>query len=507
MNFEFLKDLHGFQHVYENCSNAEKLAMTMPEQSMFTSRKSAELLAKFLFLVAHKQEEEELSFVEVLSDPAFKRYVNNRNVIDAFHYIRKTGNRAVHSDEKESPETAIRVLEDLHYVAGEAARLLGLIKDYPAFIDDIEAYPNAQFVDETEVEKKAQEMFMAFMNKMEENMYIGQDEYDWTRYSIEGNVEMHEYLEFNHKPKSIELIEFLQEYLHTLFRLSIERAPEKADELELAYPVTLDARILIDERVYSSKERESFLQAIDEMLSKADHFIIDCTCSGVLREYYNDDLEKSDYRLNMIRRDAAWTGAGMLDRLEAYKRREPFTYHMLSFLPDSGSLIAASIEKGRSRRPEQMFDSNINLYPDLVVECGGLGIFCESDKNIREYPELFEAIKQLVRENVYEPQLHFCESAWNPNDDNYVEDCILSYVQINAGTIGEYGAFLDRLNHIVAPWRDHVKLYADEIDLEASQNGTDNNVLYNIQEFVLAQVVSIDGELKIVGTVLNHRCI
>ena len=29
MNFEFLKDLRGLNYVYENCSNAEKLAMTM----------------------------------------------------------------------------------------------------------------------------------------------------------------------------------------------------------------------------------------------------------------------------------------------------------------------------------------------------------------------------------------------------------------------------------------------------------------------------------------------
>ena len=49
MNFDFLKDLRGLGYIYENCSNAEKLAINMPVQSVFTSRKSAELLAKFIY--------------------------------------------------------------------------------------------------------------------------------------------------------------------------------------------------------------------------------------------------------------------------------------------------------------------------------------------------------------------------------------------------------------------------------------------------------------------------
>ena len=64
MNFEFLKGLTGLGYVYENCSNAEKLAVNMPVQSVFTSRKSAELLAKFIYLAAHNQEVEMLTFAD-----------------------------------------------------------------------------------------------------------------------------------------------------------------------------------------------------------------------------------------------------------------------------------------------------------------------------------------------------------------------------------------------------------------------------------------------------------
>ena len=53
MNFDFLKVLRGLGYVYENCNNAQKLAMTMPVQSVFTARKSAELLAKFIYIAAN----------------------------------------------------------------------------------------------------------------------------------------------------------------------------------------------------------------------------------------------------------------------------------------------------------------------------------------------------------------------------------------------------------------------------------------------------------------------
>lgn len=49
MNFDFLKDTQELRYIYDNCCNAEKLAVTMPVQSLFTSRKSAELLAKFIW--------------------------------------------------------------------------------------------------------------------------------------------------------------------------------------------------------------------------------------------------------------------------------------------------------------------------------------------------------------------------------------------------------------------------------------------------------------------------
>ena len=508
MNFEFLKDLRGLNYLYENCSNAEKLALTMPKQSVFTSRNSAESLAKFIYLAAHNQEMEDLSFVDILSDPAVKRYVNSKDVMDAFHYIRKTGNRAVHTDSQERPEDALAVLEDLHYVVGETACLLGLINDYPVFKNDVGSFPNAVFIDVKDIKKLAQEMFLEYVEEYdaqeERKKYLEMRDYDWLRYSIEGVVDMHEYLEFAHRPRSLELIEYLQSYLSTLLRLSMERAPECAEETRNYRSVVLDARIVIGDQVYSSEDQLEFLRAIVEELPKADKLTIDCICSGVLREYFNDDLEMPDARINMIMKDAAWTGSGMRDRLESYKRREAFSYYFMSFLPNSGSFVAAAIDKGRSIQQDDLFDAKNILSPDMEVECDGLGIFFDSESVANEVPEFIEAYKQLAREYVYEPQLRLCEDVWDSENPDYNPDCILPYVQIKARTIGEYSAFINKLNHLAAPWKDRIELYTDDIDLDDYSYGA-HNALYNMQEMTLAQIISQNGELQVVGSVMKRN--
>ena len=42
---------------------------------------------------------------------------------------------------------------------------------------------------------------------------------------------MHEFLEFKYKPKQIEVVDFIKDYLATLLRLSFERSPAKAEEI------------------------------------------------------------------------------------------------------------------------------------------------------------------------------------------------------------------------------------------------------------------------------------
>ena len=51
-----MKGLGSLDKAFNSCANAEELALSKPDLSMISSRKSAEVLAKFVFLVAHPED-------------------------------------------------------------------------------------------------------------------------------------------------------------------------------------------------------------------------------------------------------------------------------------------------------------------------------------------------------------------------------------------------------------------------------------------------------------------
>lgn len=460
MNFDFLKDLRGLSYVYENCCNAEKLAMTMPMQSVFTSRKSAELLAKFIYMAAHNQEMGELSFAGILSDRTVRRFIDSRDVVDAFYYIKNSGNTAAHAEVHETPEDAVAVLQDLHYVAGETACMLGLIDDYPFFEDKIETFPEARFVDEKDIDKKAREMFASYVEEFNAQQarahYIEQNDYDLITYSLEGNVEMHEYLEFKHKPKQYELIEYLQNYLITLLRLSIQRSPENVQELEASYPVTFDAKIIIGDQTFSSQNIESFIAAICEELPKVNEFIIDCSCNGAVREYFDDTDENGNERCNMILKDAVWTGAGMLDTLEQYKRRNSFEYKLAIFYPDSGNFKYEKICNGKEI---DVLSAGTEEITDLVCDeewwSYALDLWAEFDFD--KYHDELMNLQRIVKESLPESEVPYCEQAWNDGDLHL----LCWSIQWNCKCLREVQDFLDKINTILLPIKDEIDAGAE----------------------------------------------
>ena len=456
MNFDFLKDLRGLGYVYENCSNAEKLAVTMPVQSVFTSRKSAELLAKFLYMAAHNQSMEDLTFADILSDISVRRFVNSRDIMDAFHFIRKSGNRAVHGSDEETVDDAITVLQDLHYVAGETACMLGLIDDYPFFEDRIASFPEAKYSDVEDINQKAREMFTAYVEEFnaqqERDQYIQMQDYDWFSYSIEGNVEMHEFLEFKYTPKQSELIEYIQTYLATLLRLSIERSPEKAIELDLAYPVMLDAKLIVDGTTYASADIESFTAALTKKLSKAKSIVVDCTCSGILREFFSDELDKDgNGNLNMIRKGSVWTGAGMLDILQAYKRRNTFTYKQAIFYPDSGESKYEKIMNGKEIDVLAAGTSEI-INKDFDEEWWSWSLSLWADFDYEKHHDVLIKLRDIVRRMIPKSEIPYCEGIWEDEDN-----CMLcSGIQWNCMSLKEVQDFLDELNKELLPIKDEV---------------------------------------------------
>lgn len=490
MNFEFVKDIPYLEGVYENCSNAEKLAMAMPMQSVFTSRKGAELLAKFIYMAAHKQQMEKATFADILSDQTFKEFVNSRGVMNAFHYIRKQGNIAAHGDEGETVEEAIDVLEDLHYIVGETAYGLRLIEDYPAFQRNIPEFVDVKFKedDEDEINNKVLDMFLAYVDtfgaEIDKMQYVEQDEYDWHRYSTEGNIQMHERLEFNSKVLNSELIENIDWYLLSLLRLSEERGPDKITDDDLCYPVILDVRIFVDGDTYSSSNKIQFEAGL-EKLKNANSFVIDCTCEGSLREYFCDGDDEDDAgRINMIRRDRAWTGAGMLNVLEQYKRLENFDYKLSIFYPDSGKFDYHKIHDGKDIDIPSTYSEEIlnkEFDKDWWSEILDLWVLFDPE----DHPEIVEALHDLVRNTLPESEVACCEETWEED-----EPCkICSNIQWDCKSLREVQDFLDKVNEIILPIKG---------DVDGFGEGT-----WEIRsEFAVATWVWTDDGFKVMGTCL-----
>lgn len=132
MNFTFLESLPGLTSFYDYCREAEQFALTHPDISITAARKGMEFMVKLLYGSAVNQQFGTMTTYDMLADPDFVSYVDDRTLLNAFHAIRKKGNVAVHQGGL-GQEDALEVLEQLHFLAGETAVSLGLVQEYPAF--------------------------------------------------------------------------------------------------------------------------------------------------------------------------------------------------------------------------------------------------------------------------------------------------------------------------------------------------------------------------------------
>lgn len=446
MNFDFLKDLRGLGHIYENCSNAEKLAMTMPVQSVFTARKSAELLAKFIFLAAHNEQMETMSFVDILNDPTFREFVHDREIMSAFHYIRKSGNRAVHGDDLETSEDAIVVLEDLHFVAGETACMLGLIKGYPSFSDRIETYLDAIYSDEQRIEEEARKMFLEYTEKydaqVERNHYyqnqinglINEFEAMTSWFSIiPGDVDLSEAIEFMSKPKHESTIKPIQAYfgflgMKALKHLRGESSKELKDrKLEFSAELTI-----YGENGYTTTDLQDFINGVLRDLPSADGF-------RITSSYYGPSIAL-DYECN--RKDRKYEFYEEVKKLE---KDESFSYIIYDFLYNQGEGKLSKYEDGKwidlqERYTQDIIDKDLGDWwcwnLDLVV-----------DFDFEKHPDILEALHNCVRENIPTDQVPYCENDWKLGDVGVLCSSIAWYPK----KLRIVQDFLDKINDILRP--------------------------------------------------------
>ena len=410
-------------------------------------------------------------------------------------------------EEQQTSESAIIVLEDLHFIVGETAISLDLISDYPEFESDLPVYQDVKVIDDVNPDELAFKMFLSYVDAFHDeqeraNYYYPSDE-EFFEQIIEGKVWLHERLTFLNKPKHAGIVEYLESYFRELYRLSVERAPELAEELEISDPVTLYASLTIDEnKTYSTEDMESFLNAIKNELPHSNSAVIDNRCNGTLREIYYFDEEGEKCIGGKFRKDKVWDGSGMLDRLESFKRKEQFSYCKVQYFPDSGNVTCAAIEKGKTKDIDELLNEEILSSPELDLYSDGLMIFVTGkDRGIElvDYPELFEKLKTIIRNNVYEYNLHFCEEVWNPDDIQYIEGYLMPNVTIEATKVKDITMFLEKLNACLAPWKDELEFDVTEAEYEDHVHGISANILYNIDELAFAILEDRNGELHLRG--------
>ena len=142
MNFDFLKDLTGFSGLYQSCSQAEKYVYSVPTHSMKHSRNALEFCVKFIYRTILGDPDPYGSLKDLMDDPGFTQYINDREVLNEMHYIRKVCNAAVH-EERGTETEALEVLESLLFVVGELFITLRILKDYPVFVDPEKPAPTS----------------------------------------------------------------------------------------------------------------------------------------------------------------------------------------------------------------------------------------------------------------------------------------------------------------------------------------------------------------------------
>lgn len=132
MNFDYLQMIPQMNSLYCSCREAERFVVSDPSISASAARRSIEYLVKLVYSSSVTPYIEGLGIYDMLTDPAFTRHIDDQDLINTIHVIRKAGNRAVHEGNLNASE-AQNILKKLHYVVGEICVFLGLVNSYPDY--------------------------------------------------------------------------------------------------------------------------------------------------------------------------------------------------------------------------------------------------------------------------------------------------------------------------------------------------------------------------------------
>ena len=182
MNFSYLQKFGEFNKLYGYLEEAESFALSRPNISATSARKAMEYIVKFIYKANVCAEDYGFTVFEMITDARFTAYINDSVFINSLHFIRKMGNVAAHDGEL-NRDDSLKILEELHFVVGEFAILLGLVSDYPEFVQPSDKPVTREEVKKVEeapkkveVENEIVAKFASRMRSVVFNVQHGRDE-------------------------------------------------------------------------------------------------------------------------------------------------------------------------------------------------------------------------------------------------------------------------------------------------------------------------------------------
>lgn len=447
MNFEFIKDLQYLHNMYDCCTNAELLVNSMPDNSLISSRKSAEAFARLIYERVHHEKSYSMNFINILKDRALEKYINNADVMNAFNRIRKKGNDTAHTLVKRTIDEAMSVLKDLHFICGTIAKKLNLIKDYPPFNSNIKTTQNVipmKIEDIDEASRRMLEEYIREYIREESKLDYRMNELkEWINpiQFIPSYMCIHEFLSFDHKPVQQSTMSQIQNHFLTLML-----AAKKSEESDYFSGISLSLQMKLSiegSKTYTTTQLSDVLYGIRYDLPNAERFSIESTYEGGNPSFVEDPQTALEH---------LWL-------FEEIGERESFTYIDYEFHANSNGYSMSVYKDGKRINPEILSTTDIL---DKQYESNWIG----NEENVviqydfLNYPNVLKALKEVVYRYLPEEEQVEFERRIEENDPDLFEiSAAFDYMPLyfDCKKLGQMQKFFDEINAVIVPVMDQCK--------------------------------------------------
>lgn len=443
MNFEFIKDLQYLHNMYDCCTNAELLVNSMPDNSLISSRKSAEAFARLIYERVHHEKSYSMNFINILKDRALEKYINNADVMNAFNRIRKKGNDTAHTLVKRTIDEAMSVLKDLHFICGTIAKKLNLIKDYPPFNSNIKTTQNVIPMKIEDIDEASRRMLEEYIREESKLDYRMNELKEWINpiQFIPSYMCIHEFLSFDHKPVQQSTMSQIQNHF-----LALMIAAKKSEESDYFSGISLSLQMKLSiegSKTYTTTQLSDVLYGIRYDLPNAERFSIESTYEGGNPSFVEDPQ----------------TAFELLWLFEKMGEKESFTYIDYEFHANSNGYSMSVYKNGKRINPKILSTTDIL---DKQYESNWIG----NEENVviqydfLNYPNVLKALKEVVYRYLPEKEQVEFERRIEENDPDLFEiSAAFDYMPLyfDCKKLGQMQKFFDEINAVIVPVMDQCK--------------------------------------------------